>query len=305
MAYSLAFFKFKKSLEREIRNYWSISSTTEFTNSWLQQFDQQKRITEVAQNIAPFSYVDIKCSDFITQLSTVVDYSRENSLVNFITAFEVYLFEILSRIIYLSPDCLSDSGMQFEAKDIVNGIGTTNFKLWFSNRITDKIVRNKQHSEIIQRIAKFGKCDLTPIQAEIEEWNKWTYVRNAIVHTGRRVSTDLNNVWPSKFPSVGSRLNVPNNELMKVQTLAMTIAKHLDNRIVETIIEFEDSGLLSRELFVRNGIEDAKQLKKILQKNLSYRAKKQQIDKVLAFQRRTNSQINEIDFDGFINEVEL
>ena len=292
-------------MEREIRNYWSISIATEFSNSWLQQFDHQKRITQVSQNIAPFSYVDIKCSNFISQLATVVEYSRENSLVNFITAFEVYLFEILSRAIYLQPEYLKNSEMQFEAKDIVLGIGTDNFKLWFSKKATDKIVRNKQHSEVIRKIAKFGKCDLTSVESAIDEWNKWTYVRNSVVHTGRRVSSDLSNVWPTKFPSIGSRLNIPNNELMKVQTLAMTIAKHIDKRINETVISFHDASLLVRELFVRNGVDNTKQLKRIVQKNLSYKAKNQQIEKALSYQRKTNSPIDEIDFDGFINEIEI
>jgi hypothetical protein len=305
MAYSLAFFKFKKSLEREIRNYWSIAIATEFSNNWLQNLDQQQRITQIAQNVAPFSYVDIKSSDYIKHLPTVVEYSRENALVNFITAFEVYLFEILSRIIYIKPNVLDDSEMKFEAKDIVTGMNTDNFKQWFSNKTTDKTVRNKQHDEIIAKIARIAKCDLTPIINEIKEWNNWTYVRNSIVHSGRRVSTDLKGIWATKFPVVGAKLNIPNNELMKVQTLAMTIAKRLDNRINETIIGFGDASLLSRELFVRKGIDDNKDIKRILQKNLSYKAKKQQIDQALAFQRRSNSAITELDFEGFINEIEL
>jgi len=306
MAYSLPYFKFRKSLEREIRDYWSIAIAADFSNSWLNQFDSEKRITQVAENIPPYSYVDIKCSDYVKQLSTVIEHSRENALVNFITAFEVYLFEILSRIVYLRPENLANSEMKFDAKEIVSGLeNSKDFKLWFSDASTDKTVRNKQHTEIIARIAKMAKCDLKPMNSVIEEWNKWTYVRNAIVHSGRRVSSDLKNIWQSKFPTLGAKLNIPDNEIMKVQSIAMAIAKHLENRINKTIIDFEDASLLVRELFARNGIDDINQLKRILQKNISYRAKKQQIEKALSFQRKAGSVITEMNFDGFINEVDI
>jgi hypothetical protein len=304
MAYSLAFLKFRKSLESEIRNYWSGKITTDFSSKWTTQFDLQKRITQIASNDPPFSYLDIKGSEFISQLPTVVEYNRENALVNFVTAFEVYLFEILSRIIYLQPMTLSDSEMKFEAKEIAYGFTTTNFKLWFSEKVTDKTVRNKQHAEILKRIAKNSKCDLGPLKTKIDDWNKWTYVRNSIVHTGRRISSGLKAVWPERFSTKGSKLNILDNELMMVQALAMKIAKHIDLRVCEEVIKFEDCGLLVRELFIRDGIEQPNHLKRILQKNLSYKATRVEIEKILGFQRRTNSLITEIDFDGIIGQIE-
>lgn len=305
MPYSLAFFKFKKSLEREIRNYWSIASAAEFSKYLLQGYDPHKRITEVASDNFPFKAVDIRCDDFISQIPIVVEYARENSVVNFITAFEVYLFEILSRIIYLDPNCMSESEMQFRAKDIVDGMNTANFKQWFSFRITDKNIRNKQHSEVIQKIASIAKCDIKPIMKQIEDWNKWTYVRNSVVHTGRKVSSDLSLAWNDRFPNIGSRLNIIDNEMMKVQSLAMTIAKHLDKRINDNVINNEDAFLLIRELFVRKGVVNVGQLKKTLQNNLNFRATDAQVERAISFQRKTNTPINEIDFDGFINEIEI
>ncbi len=304
MSYSLAFFKFRKSIEREIRNYWSVAISADLSDRWLSQFEAEKRITELTENAPPFSYVDIKSSEFTRRLPTAIEYGRENAVVNFITAFEVYLFEILSRIVYINPSALKDSDMKFEAKDIVFGLGSSDFKRWFSDKSTDKTIRNKQHSEIIKRIAKLAKIDLTPINVKIEQWNKWTYVRNSVVHTGRRVSSDLHEIWKARFPTIGANLNILNNELMLVQTVAMAIAKHLDLRVNEEVIEFEDSALLIRELFIREGIEDPNELKRILHRNLSVRATRPQIEKVLGFQRRTNSKIAEIDFDGILSEIE-
>lgn len=303
MSHSLAFFKFKKSLEREVRNFWSISVASEFSKSWLNQFDQKTRLTDIANEKSPFSSINIPCEEYISQLPTVIEHSRENSLINIITTFEVYLFEILSRIIYLKPDCLSDSEMQFDAWKITLGMCSDNFKLWFSNEVTDKMIRNKQHSEIIKKIAKFWKCDLSPIQDKISEWNQWTYVRNSIVHTWRRVSSDLNKISPKEFPNIWSKLNISDSKIRRIASLADDILEHMDKRISETTIDFADASLLARELFIRYWIKDVPKIKKTLQKTLSFKANKEQVDKALSFQRKTNSSTNEVDFTGFIEEI--
>lgn len=44
--YSLAFFKLKKSLEKDVRIFWSLAISQEFAHSTLSTFDLTKRITE-------------------------------------------------------------------------------------------------------------------------------------------------------------------------------------------------------------------------------------------------------------------
>lgn len=303
MPYSIAFFKFRKSLERDIRSYWTIAVATELSNTFLQQFDQDRRITQVARNVRPFTQVDIPCRVFITHLPIVVEHSRENALVNFITAFEVYLFEILARITYIIPDTLETSDMKFDAKDIVAGLKSKDFKNWFSNKSTDKTVRNKQHFEIVQKISRLTKCDIAPIQNAIDEWNKWTYVRNAIVHNGRRISNDLYIIWRTRFSNVGEPLNIQENEIMRIQSIANQIAMVLDQKAIEVVIGNKDAFLLLRELFIRNGIDDHVALRRIIHRNLRNRISRQNVDQLLAFQRRTNTPITEVDFEAIVNDL--
>lgn len=98
---SLAYFKLKKSLERDVRTFWSIAITSQFTLSVLSEFEQSKKITEVAKKGPPYSYVDLSCEEFGKGLRPAIEFSRENAIVNMVTAFEVYLFEIHSRILML------------------------------------------------------------------------------------------------------------------------------------------------------------------------------------------------------------
>lgn len=157
---------------------------------------------------------------------------------------------------------------------------------------------------MIKKIASLSKCDVKAIEDKISEWNKWTFVRNAIVHNGRMVSTDLNKIWPEKFPVIGKKINIPANELMKLQKMALTIAKVLDKRIHETIIHSSDADLLIRELYIRFGLVDQRRISKILHQNFSIYAKKAQVEKAIAFQKRTNQATNEIDFDSIISYIE-
>jgi hypothetical protein len=303
MSHSLPFFKFRKSLEREIRSFWSIAVSAEFSKNWLSQFNQDDTINQVAGNIPPFSYVNVGCKDFIEYNHVVLEYARENAVVNFITAFEVYLLEILGRMIYLDSSLVEESKAQIEVKDVVIGIKSGNSKAWLSDKIADKLIRNKQHSESIKKIADLAKCDIKSIQPKIELWNKWTYVRNSIVHTGRRVSHDLQCIWSDRYKNQGDRLEIKNNELMHLQSLALDIAKCIDKVISKNVIKDNDAVLLIREVFVRDGIEDIGMLKRMLYENISFTVKGDLVEKTLSMQRRKNLPVNELNFDSFINDI--
>ena len=90
---SLAYFKFVKTIEEEIRSYWAISSMREFSIVHLHNFGDLSMM-QIGGNKAPFSYIDIPKKEFISFSQFVIENARENALLNFITAFEVYLNEI-------------------------------------------------------------------------------------------------------------------------------------------------------------------------------------------------------------------
>jgi len=86
---------------------------------------------------------------------------------------------------------------------------------WFSLKATDKAIRNNQHKDIIERISRYAKYSLKAREREIEDWETWTFVRNAIVHTARRVSADLSQKWNNRYPSEGAPLNLTDKDLLK------------------------------------------------------------------------------------------
>lgn len=203
---SLTFVKFKISLQNEIRLFWHILASQEFSKRWLLAIP-----TPPAQlskypgdDCNPFKSIDLSVPDFISHTAAVSAAVRENSIVSFITAFEFYLFEMLERLIYIEPSLIDDSSLPIEAKELI-AIKGDNLRQWLATRIADKYLRNKSHAEMISKIDKFAKAGITSIlKNEIAEWNKWSLVRNAVVHTSRFATLDLAQSWPDRFKTVGS-----------------------------------------------------------------------------------------------------
>jgi len=288
---SLAFQKFTKTIETEIRNYWQINTALVYSKRWwelLKPEDTPKTITKYpGDNKSPFSSIDITPKEYLDNISRVVELARENSIINFITAFEVYLYDITKRIVYLKPDLITDSDMPIPANEISKALVEKDFRDWFSNRIVDKYVRNKTHLKMLKSIQGFLKYDFEKKNKDkIEEWNQWTYVRNAIVHSGREISVDLNRIWPLKFSNVGGALNLQNKDLIRVHYLAMFIAELIDQCCMELIIKEQDAEILIREIFIREGIENKKDLKKLIFGILKLKMKIPQVEKIIAFQKR-------------------
>lgn len=304
MSHSLAYFKFIRTIENEIRTYWGLYTMSEFGEKYLSQHSN-KSIVEIGGNIIPYTYIDIPKQELVSLSGSFIENARENALLNFITTLEVYFNDVLNRLFYILPDLLSDNNTQWVTKDIIKGMSSVNFRNWFAKEITSKIIRNKQHDEIIKTILGYVKYDPKPLMEEIEIWRKYTYVRNCIAHNGRRVTKELTKEWPSRHTTIGGPLNITDNELMHVSKLSQRIAKYLEIPIMN-MIKHEDAQLLCREIFIREGIDDVKRFKEIIYKNLSHKITIKSVQQALSYQKKTNNQPTlEFDFDSIYRYIQL
>lgn len=285
---SIVFVKFKASLEVEIRLFWHILASQEYSQRWLLNLTPAPvRLSNFpGDDKNPFKSIDLTPSDFLSHASVVRASVRENALVSFITAFEFYLFETLQRLIYIDPELINDSALSIEAKEL-SSVDPAQFRQWLATKVADKYLRNKTHSEMIVKIDKFAKAGISnSLQLEISEWNKWSLVRNAIVHTSRFVTSDLMRAWPERFRSVGESLNLTDKEVARVHHLALTISSAIDKRAVESIVKKNDARLLAREIFVQQGKDDPRQIRLILNHVLQTPIPVVEIQKILSDQRR-------------------
>lgn len=171
-------------------------------------------------------------------------------------------------------------------------LGKGDINDWFANKLADKYLRNLTHLKVLNKLQGIIKTDFEKThKTEVEDWNKWTYVRNAIVHNGREISEDLNRVWPERFTTVGETLNLKDKDLIQVHSLPLALVKIIDKNALVHHIQLEDASLLVREFFVQFGNEDRADLSRKMFSILNFKMKPQEIDKALGFQRRTNSDI--------------
>jgi len=188
--------------------------------------------------------------------------------------------------------------MQIDVQENVQGIITDDYKYWFCDHLAKRLVRNRQHDEIIKRIFKTIKRDNSRISAKIETWNRYSYIRNAIVHANGKVTSDLLLRWPERFNQVGRPLQLHEDDLRTLQKHLLVIAKFIDHNVCATVIGNQDGQLLVREVFIRCGYEDPNHLASIVHTNLHHPLKRVEIQKALAEQRRTNTLKSDIDFDS-------
>lgn len=306
--YSLAFQKFKKSLETEIRFFWQLVTSSIYTDRWWMTFnepDKLKRLSEFpGDKKNPFNSVDIPVKEYLDYNRHIPVISRENSIVSFVTTFEVYLLDITKRIIFLNPEIVNDSEMPFQANDIAKALNNGNMQEWFAESVANKYMRNKTHFKMLKRIENIAKIDIFNTHKIIaQEWDKWTYVRNAIIHSGRETTIELSLKWPDKFPNPQSDLRLTDKDVVRVHFLALEIASLIDRRVVDTLILDSDGLLLARELFVRFGISDPCELSRMVYSSLNHKLGKSKMEQQLAFQKKTNDAIEGWTFSNYNFEL--
>ena len=158
--------------------------------------------------------------------------------------------------------------------------------------MADKYLRNLTHLKMLLKLQSLIKRDFkTTHKVELEAWNKWTYVRNAIIHSGREVSADLTSIWRDRFPQLGDPLKLTDKDCTVVSSLAIKLGKIVDSGALENHIELSDGTLLVREFFIRDGIDDRRALSQKVQKILHLKIRPTEVDQALGFQRRTNGKI--------------
>src|ERR1039458_4949123 len=108
---------------------------------------------------------------------------------------------------------IDHSSMKIEAKELAAAVPRGDVRRWFATRVADNYIRNKNHAEMISKIAKFSKAGISArLKDKIDEWNKWSFVRNAIVHTSRFVTSDLAQIWPAGLHPLGRGLGMSGQE---------------------------------------------------------------------------------------------
>lgn len=290
MSKSIAFLKFKSTIELEIRAFWHTLAALELSERTVRSYTKPLLTDEPGNDSYPFKAISITPKAYIDEGESVAGFVRENSLVSFITTFEAYLFEIMERMIYLDLDAISDSEMNMSAKDIISAAKSHDSKQWLASKMAEKYLRNKTHQEMIKKIDKISKSrTFLSRTADIGEWHRWTLVRNSVVHTTRQITRELSEDWASKFPTPGQSFNLTNQDVSRVFSLAIDLAGTIDKAAVTQVIKKADALALAREIYIHFGISKPAELRNKLS-NCGIRTKLSNVDldRMLSQHKRGN-----------------
>ncbi|MDT6995095.1 hypothetical protein [Burkholderia cenocepacia] len=297
---SIAILKFRIAIEAEIRLFWHVLASLEYGNRYLGSVSPQPSV--LAENPGdkknPFKSINITPIEFISNAKFVAERMRENSVVSIVTTFERFLFDQLERIIYIAPEKLDKSEMEFQACELVLRPRDMTFNRWLAARVSDRILRNFTHREMIARIGGYAKfslgqkkskqaaATLTPEEAVLDEWHRWTLVRNSIVHTARSVTTDLALGWPQRFPKAGAELLLKDEDVVSVHKCAIFLAEYINEFSLKNVLGKHDATLLAREVFIQYGISDPKKIRELISETVRTVPTFQETERLIAEQKK-------------------
>lgn len=286
--YSIPFVRFRAALETEIRLAHYCRTSFIYASRWWEQHQgSYGRITDYPGDAGrPFSSIDVTVNDYRGAVrEEAIAGVRANQIINVHTAFEVYLVDLVRRMIYLQPGLIEESGLNIAAGVLAAKITTTNVRSWFANLIAEHHMYNKSHTEMIEwvdRTCKFGI--LNGQKPLVKQWKKWSLIRNELIHGGRDIGLRLAKMWPERF---GARQALDDADTTNCHTTAHDLAAAIDVQARRSIIHDEDSKVFVREIFVRYGTNDAAALSRRVWAHLKAKLSKNEVQAAIAYQQRT------------------
>ena len=310
---TLCFEQFKREVTAQIRAYWYFATAAKFTDRWWEHVIRTEgakaTITKYDATAGmPYAAVDLSPNVYRGLPAQALPLLVNNTIIAISTALEVYLTGVCRRVVFLRPELTKSSERSFTAGEVSSVITTREpARHRFASMFAEKLTRNRPDRDVVK--ATLGLIHRSLGKDEdliISRWVVWGYVRNALVHAGGLVTSDLVAKAPSRFTEVDEPLNLKDRDLMRCQSAALSLASAVDEQVVRSIVDLEDCSLLTRELFVRFGMDDRRELASIVSMSLNAKFGAGAVQKVLDQHKKlgTKPEFEGVTFSGeFLRSV--
>lgn len=306
---SLPWLKFTKRMDLESRLYWVLACSAAYAKRWWEGIPKTEWPTILANHpgdaVDPFRRVQMSPGDFIDSTSEALEMLVENTIVSFVTTFEVYLLEVTQRALYLKPELLGESSIQFTASELTKPEVQADFRSWFSKAAAARITRNRTHEQAITYLNTTLKLGFVlkgnEYDPRVLEWRLWELLRNSIVHAARSASDDLVSSWNSRFSTVGAKLRLVPADVTAVSSLARSLAASIDRRFMSETVKTADDDLLVRELFARLGLDEPHIITQRVRGMTRSRISRERVESLIAQQRKSEAPVVGYDFGGLLD----
>lgn len=295
------FVVFKRRLTAEIRNYWYCRTAFEYSARW---WKEENRVAEYeyitkypGDNTQLFSSIDIPPAEYVSAKDDVLWSIRGNAITNIVTAFETYLYYQLKRAIYLKPDLIEESGIQFSAGELASGYSMLDHREWLAEAVVSKYIRNNSHRKMIEKVDRLIKGGVLNGQPElIDRWCRIVTLRNALIHNAKKVNKELVEEWPEKCTKIGEDIVLGDEDVVPVHFVAYELARKIDAQFQRTTIEGEDARTLARVIYLMDRTRTHGQVADAVFKILNYRFSRDMANSAIAFQKKSRAHIPDFNF---------
>ena len=184
---------FKRRLTAEIRNYWFCRTSFEYSYRWWQEGNKVSKYEYITKypgdDTQVFNSIDISPEEYLSEKDDVLWSVRGNAITNIVTAFETYLYYQLKRVIYLKPDLIEESGIEFTAGELASSYSTRDHREWLADAVVNKYIRNNSHRKMIKKVDQLIKGGISNGQKDlVDRWCRKVTLRNALIHNAKIVN---------------------------------------------------------------------------------------------------------------------
>lgn len=294
---SLAYRKFILRHEAELGSYWFQQTAASYAARWIGEHRAEitPRLTSFpGDNCTPFKNIDVSADKFLNQAKLQAVTAGHAAVSRLVTVFENFLYDCIQRAVYINPSVIlgpdGKSDIKVDASELCGVISGQSARAWFAHYVADKYCRGRTPEGLIARVDALLQAGITKrLKDQIAEWVQWTLVRNAVVHLGGDVTSELADKWPERFPVARVRIDISYLDVQRVAFLSREICRQLDLGQVPMAARGADRDLLAAELFVQHGVDDPSTLSVILHSFLSVRANRGESERLIAKFRKWNS----------------
>jgi hypothetical protein len=293
---TIMFTLFKRRLTLEIRNYWYCRTSFEYADRWWREDDRHSKHKLVTKYPGDdnqlFGSIDVSPDDYLRAKEDVLWSVRGNAITNIVTAFETYLYYQLKRAIYIKPEIIEKSGIEFTAGELASSFSSKDQLEWMADEVVKKYIRNNSHNKMIEKIDKLIKGGIANGQkALIERWLKKVTLRNALIHNSKLVNEELIKVWPQKFSQASVPISLEDGDVVRTHFVAYELAGKIDEQFQRAIIGSEDGRLLARVVYLMDRTRTNGQVADIVHKILNSGFSKSNAESAVAYQNKTRAYI--------------
>lgn len=305
---TLHFTIFKRRLTAEIRNYWYCRASFEYAIRWWAEENRDGQYPYLSHFPGDkknhiFSSIDIAPSEFVDLRDQVLWGIRCNAVTNIVTAFETFLYYQLKRAIYLKPELIEKSGVEFAAGELASSYASPDHKEWLAEAVVSKYIRNNSHRKMIRKFDVLIKGGVVNGASDlIDRWCRKVTLRNALVHNAKLVTKELVEDWPERFSSTGVPIALDDGDVVRAHHVAYSLAKAIDEQVQRSVIGEEDARTLSRVIFLMYRKTPVGEVADMVFKLINFPCSKDLASSAITYQKKNRSYVPDF---ALIEEIVL